>query len=109
MGETDCASAPTFVVGGDEDENGCLASAGFSWCEATQKCQRFWEEPCASSSESLVGADSDENGCISSAGYSWCNSTSKCQRSWEAPCESDSEALPIAIGGDRDIYGCISS
>merc|ERR1712013_829914 len=42
-------------------------------------------------------------------GYSWCNSTSKCQRSWEAPCESDSDALPISIGGDRDMYGCISS
>jgi len=35
------------VVGGDSDEHGCKASAGYSWCPATNKCQRFWEETCA--------------------------------------------------------------
>lgn len=34
------------VVGGDRDEHGCIASAGYSWCEAKQKCLRTWEEPC---------------------------------------------------------------
>lgn len=35
-----------LLVGGDEDEHGCKASAGYSWCELKQKCLRTWEEPC---------------------------------------------------------------
>ena len=35
------------IVGGDEDEHGCIGSAGYSWCEAKQKCLRVWEEPCS--------------------------------------------------------------
>ncbi|MDD5433413.1 MAG: DUF5667 domain-containing protein [Candidatus Pacebacteria bacterium] len=34
------------IVGGDKDEHGCIGSAGYSWCEAKQKCLRVWEEPC---------------------------------------------------------------
>lgn len=34
------------LVGGDEDEHGCKASAGYSWCEIKQKCLRIWEEKC---------------------------------------------------------------
>jgi len=34
------------IVGGDSDEHGCKASAGYSWCEEKQKCLRTWEEPC---------------------------------------------------------------
>ncbi len=34
------------IVGGDKDEHGCIGSAGYQWCEMTQLCQRFWEEPC---------------------------------------------------------------
>lgn len=34
------------VVGGDKDEHGCIGSAGYSWCEAKQKCLRIWEEKC---------------------------------------------------------------
>lgn len=39
-------SAPTGPLGGDRDEHGCIASAGYSWCESKQKCLRVWEEPC---------------------------------------------------------------
>ena len=35
-------------IGGQTDEHGCLIAAGYQWCETTQKCQRFWEEPCPS-------------------------------------------------------------
>lgn len=41
-----CATEPERPIGGDTDEHGCLIAAGYSWCEATEKCQRFWEEPC---------------------------------------------------------------
>jgi outer membrane lipoprotein-sorting protein len=34
------------MVGNDRDEHGCIGSAGYSWCEAKQKCIRPWEEEC---------------------------------------------------------------
>lgn len=34
------------LLGGDRDEHGCIGSAGYSWCEAKQKCLRIWEESC---------------------------------------------------------------
>jgi len=36
----------TPIVGGDKDAHGCIGSAGYSWCEAKQKCLRQWEEAC---------------------------------------------------------------
>lgn len=38
---------PPAIVGNDSDAHGCKASAGYSWCEAKQKCLRSWEEDCA--------------------------------------------------------------
>lgn len=34
------------IVGGDKDIHGCISSAGYSWCEAKQKCIRPFEENC---------------------------------------------------------------
>ncbi|VVC00281.1 Uncharacterised protein [uncultured archaeon] len=34
------------LVGNDRDAHGCIGSAGYSWCEAKQKCIRAWEEDC---------------------------------------------------------------
>jgi hypothetical protein len=34
------------LIGGQKDERGCLIPAGYSWCEAKQKCLRTWEENC---------------------------------------------------------------
>jgi len=36
------------LIGGDKDEHGCLIAAGYTWCEAKQKCYRSWEEICQS-------------------------------------------------------------
>ena len=36
----------TPLLGGDRDAHGCIGSAGYSWCEAKQKCLRVWEEKC---------------------------------------------------------------
>ena len=42
-----CEFAPCpQLVGNDSDIHGCKASAGYSWCEAKQKCIRIWEENC---------------------------------------------------------------
>ncbi len=40
------ATTTENIVGGDKDEHGCIGSAGYSWCEAKQKCLRTWEEKC---------------------------------------------------------------
>ena len=42
-----------FRIGGDADKNGCLMSAGFSWCEAKNKCLRTWEEYCGEKKQEL--------------------------------------------------------
>ena len=38
------AAAPaTPMVGGDRDAHGCIGSAGYQWCEHSQRCERPWE------------------------------------------------------------------
>jgi len=34
------------MIGGTEDEYGCIINAGYEWCEKEQKCYRSWEESC---------------------------------------------------------------
>ncbi|WP_175813222.1 hypothetical protein [Burkholderia contaminans] len=36
------AAAPP-MPGSDRDSHGCIPSAGYSWCEQTQQCERPWE------------------------------------------------------------------
>merc|ERR1712013_487801 len=70
--EESCNS--TSVFGADSDENGCIATAGYSWCELKQKCYRPWEEKCEATTtdaptttESLEKAVSDVVARISGA------------------------------------------
>jgi|GEM_PF-4055169 len=106
-GSSDSLPAP-LLLGNDSDVHGCKASAGYSWCESTQKCYRPQDEGCqsslspselveqynASNNSLLVGNDSDAHGCKASAGYSWCEPSQKCIRSWEENCTAS--ALPTA-------------
>ena len=41
------------LLGGEQDENGCLGGAGYTWCEAKSKCVRTWEEPCETTTSNL--------------------------------------------------------
>ena len=36
------------LAGGDRDSHGCIASAGYVWCDdpEVQRCIRIWEEVC---------------------------------------------------------------
>ena len=34
------------LVGNARDDNNCLISAGYSWCESSHSCIRSWETPC---------------------------------------------------------------
>jgi len=40
---TPAASPSAPLVGGDRDAHGCIASAGYQWCEHTGRCERSWE------------------------------------------------------------------
>lgn len=44
------------IVGGDKDIHGCIGSAGYRWCETSQKCLRIWEEGCADEIVSLFNS-----------------------------------------------------
>ena len=37
------STTPPNGVGADRDAHGCIGSAGYSWCEHTQRCERPWE------------------------------------------------------------------
>ena len=41
------AESDIMPIGGKLDNNGCLSSAGFDWCDAMQSCIRHWETPCS--------------------------------------------------------------
>ncbi|PZS70973.1 hypothetical protein [Stenotrophomonas maltophilia] len=41
--EATATSPATPVVGGDRDAHGCIGSAGYQWCEHSQRCERPWE------------------------------------------------------------------
>lgn len=88
------------IVGGDKDEHGCIGSAGYTWCEAKQKCLRIWEENCS-------GEDMNEELC-SSAGGHWNNCSNKCQIDNQgiegAACTMQCEAL-CECGGIAG-FGC---
>lgn len=46
VGISACAVEKRPPLGGDRDSHGCIGSAGYTWCEAQQRCIRTWEEPC---------------------------------------------------------------
>jgi hypothetical protein len=89
-----------IIVGGDRDVHGCIGSAGYSWCEASSKCLRIWEEKCESSSINTnpVGDMSDKiiikssQDCAMSSGV-WYSGESLCE------INSLSESQCIAKGG----------
>jgi hypothetical protein len=56
------------IIGADTDEHGCKASAGYTWCSASEKCIRLWEEDCPI----------DQDLCESSGGH-WNECSNKCQ------------------------------
>lgn len=36
-------AADPSLPGSDRDGHGCIASAGYSWCARTDRCERPWE------------------------------------------------------------------
>lgn len=54
-------TSPNNIVGGDKDEHGCIGSAGYTWCEAKQKCLRAWEEKCQIEQEKNQNQEQNQN------------------------------------------------
>ena len=42
-GQDEAENNKATIVGSDKDVHGCIGSAGYSWCERTEKCERPWE------------------------------------------------------------------
>ena len=55
------AASSTPLVGGDADANGCIASAGYTFCKPLGKCIRSWESSCVALEETTEGGDGDKN------------------------------------------------
>ncbi len=51
---------PRPLVGNDRDENGCIGSAGYTWCESKDKCIRPWEEDCENLPRNITVEGGDE-------------------------------------------------
>ncbi|MFA6171619.1 MAG: hypothetical protein WCW77_04480 [Patescibacteria group bacterium] len=48
--------------GGYREAHGCIGSAGYTWCEAKQKCLRVFEEFCSDSVAALADSIKKESG-----------------------------------------------
>lgn len=112
-----CTQPQQEPIGGQKDSHGCLIAAGYSWCDALQKCYRPWEENCtnatATGQECTALSDCppgsarcvngtctslDEHGCVPDGGYTWCDASQKCIRPWEENCTAQmTEAQARAI------------
>jgi len=104
------AGNPVIIPGGDVDQYGCRASAGLSWCAASQTCEMYGY--CLSPVVNNPGSDRDQYGCIGSAGYTWCDSLQECIRTFDTVCPPLTPPVnnPGVPGGDVvDQYGCRAS
>ena len=56
------AASSTPLIGGDSDAHGCVASAGYTWCEPLNKCLRSWESACVDLEEKGEDKKEEEEG-----------------------------------------------
>jgi len=63
-------------TGNDIDDNFCIASAGYSWCEPKQKCLREWEEACED--DSGVGGVTVQGCNLACSSNSECEADHRC-------------------------------
>lgn len=85
------------LIGGDQDEHGCLLAAGYSWCAAKQKCLRPWEEACADYVDNFFQDMASATGIVFSE-------PSDTDLAWQVESEEGVEELTLAgsmIGADN--------
>jgi len=87
---------PDTPIGGETDEHGCMLMAGYTWCEAKQKCLREWEEVCDPNapidtlSELIIRIKAYNN---EESGISFL--TSEAEFKWMVEGETETESLTI--------------
>ncbi len=57
------------VIGGDRDVHGCIGSAGYTWCDARQACERPWERYCTAIAPKVALFTCDESKTITATFY----------------------------------------
>jgi len=93
-----------ILVGNDKDEHGCIPSAGYSWCEAKQKCLRSWEENCSSDEKTYCTAEQKKTQVCPeyySATCGWFNQSIKC---FKYPCAENFENPCFACAKENVEY-----
>jgi hypothetical protein len=61
-GSGSCVTPEEKLIGGDRDENGCLTSAGYTWCESSKTCIRKWETLCQGEEAEILPEDCEAQG-----------------------------------------------
>jgi len=72
------------IVGGDKDEHGCIASAGYVWDNESQTCIRPWEKVCCGT-------------------YGFGANMTKCCEIYEFTNRLDCKNEPGSVGGGKEI------
>jgi hypothetical protein len=92
-----CTQQQQPMPGSDRDAHGCIPSAGYTWCDASQKCIRPWEENCtkACTQEAKICPDGSAVGRVGP----------DCEF---APCPAANNSGQI-VGNDSDSHGCKGS
>ncbi len=66
---TEVTETSETIVGGDRDTHGCIGSAGYSWCDARQTCERPWEQYCTATPPKVALFTCDEGKTIRATFY----------------------------------------
>lgn len=80
------------LLGGDRDSHGCIGSAGYTWCEAKNKCLRLWEEECVKEEMSEATKQQKINECKARGGIWYPNNVCEVNQLSENEC--------VAKGGE---------
>ena len=86
------------LIGGQKDEHGCLAAAGYSWCPSTQKCQRMWEEFCEEYKENYRGTSTPITNFVECAAAG-----NPVMESYPRQCSVNGQTFTEEIGGNTNI------
>jgi len=60
VGNSSASTQP--LMGGQKDSHGCVTDGGYTWCAATQQCQRNWVTPCPGANATSANATAPTSG-----------------------------------------------
>ncbi len=100
-------------IGGDKDANGCLIAAGYSWCDAKQKCLRPFEENCTTqnTNNTYIECPEPRQQACTREYLPVCATKDNGIRCIRAPCPSTEQVTydnKCTACADKSVYGYIS-